>query len=101
MNWVSLVQQLLCSLGFNDMWLFQGVGDNKVFLTLVKQRLHDHFCQRWHEELENSSRTLFYKSIAEFRFQNYLDVINVIKFRVVMSRLRAQVRGRNWKVDMA
>ena len=30
-NWVSLVRHLLYRLGFNDVWLFQRVGDNKVF----------------------------------------------------------------------
>ena len=87
-NWVSLVRHLLYSLGFNDVWLFQGVGDNKVFLSIVKQRLHDQFGQRWHEELEISSRALFYRNIADFKFQNYLDEINVRKFRVAMSKLR-------------
>ena len=87
-NWVSLVRHLLYRLGFNDVWLFQGVGDNKVFLSIVKQRLHDQFGQRWHEELEISSRALFYRNIADFEFQNYLDVINVRKFRVAMSKLR-------------
>ena len=42
-NWVFLVRDLLYRLGFNDVWLFQGVGDDKVFFSIVKQRLHDQF----------------------------------------------------------
>ena len=38
-NWCSLLYGLLCTLGFNDAWLFQVMGWVSVFLLLVKQRL--------------------------------------------------------------
>ena len=35
---VALVKQLSGSLGFNEVWLTQGVGNVNMFLNLVKQR---------------------------------------------------------------
>ena len=49
-NWASLVKKkknTLANLWFLDVWLAQGVGDVSKFLTLLKQRLSDHFLQKW------------------------------------------------------
>ena len=69
-NWAVLVRKLLCELGFYDVWLQQGVGDVNIFLSIFKQRISDHFRQLWHDELHNSSRALFFRSISQFRFLN-------------------------------
>jgi len=37
-NWCSLLYGLLCTLGFNDAWLFQDIGDSVLFLSLVIKR---------------------------------------------------------------
>lgn len=65
-NWAALVRKLLCNLGFYDVWLQQGVGDTKLFLNIVKQRLRDQFFQTWNEELENSSRAFFLQDYFRF-----------------------------------
>ena len=65
----------------------QNVGDIDIFLTLAKQRLRDNFIQKWNEELNQSSRAIFYKSILNFEFNPYLDLITV-RFRVALSKLR-------------
>ena len=36
------------SLGFNNVWLDQGVGNYGGFITVLKQRLMDNFIQNWH-----------------------------------------------------
>ena len=87
-NWCTLVKDLLCTLGFYDAWLFQNVGDEKVFLFQVKQRLNDHFVQNWLSRIENSSRSLFYRNIADFKFKPYLNIINLSKYRKEMTKLR-------------
>ena len=33
-NWASLVKHLLMSLGFYEVWLAQGVGDYKAFISV-------------------------------------------------------------------
>ena len=37
-NWASSVKYLLESVGFNDVWYSQGVGNVNLFLTIFKQR---------------------------------------------------------------
>ena len=87
-NWASLLRDLLRSLGFNNVWLNQGVGNINAFLAVLKQRLTDNFVQNWFSRLEDSSRALCYRSIALFRFQPYLEIINIQKFCQAFSKLR-------------
>ena len=87
-NWAVLVRKLLCELGFYEVWLQQGVGDVNIFLSIFKQRISDHFRQLWHDELHNSSRALFYRSISQFRFQDYLEIVTVKQFRTPLAKLR-------------
>ena len=58
-----LVRDLLSRLGFMDVWVYQGVGDIKIFMEVFKQRIKDVFIQDWHSRLENSTRTRFYSVI--------------------------------------
>ena len=87
-NWAALVKNLLGSLGFNEVWLAQGVGNENMFLNLVRQRLHDHFIQNWNSRLEKSSRANFYSYLRSFQFQNYLNFVKVKKYRNAISRLK-------------
>ena len=48
-NWESSVKCLLKSLGFNNAWLFQIVGNTNAFLVVVKQCLTGNFIQNWNE----------------------------------------------------
>ena len=63
-NWAVLVRKLLCELGFYEVWLQQGVGNVNIFLSIFKQRVGDHFQQVLNNELSNSSRAVFYRSIS-------------------------------------
>ena len=87
-NWCSLLKQLLCTLGLYHVWLAQYVGNEDVFLFLVKQRLNDHFVQNWNSRLDESSRAKFYRQISSFKFQPYLDNINMLKFCQALTKLR-------------
>ena len=87
-NWASLLQHLLMSLGFNEVWINQGVGKINVFLSMAKQRLTDNFLQRWQERFNNSSHANFYSAISKFQFQSYLDNINILKFSQALSKQR-------------
>ena len=68
-NWAILVRNLLSNLGFFEVWLNQGVGDVKLFFTMLRQRIKDQFIQGWAGEIQNSSRARFYRNITEFHFQ--------------------------------
>ena len=87
-NWVSLVRHLLLSLGIYEVWMHQGVGNIKSFISLLKQRLTDTFIQNWRARLEESSRANFYKVFAIFQLQPHLDKLSVSKFIQALSRLR-------------
>lgn len=87
-NWASLLQHILSSLGFHEVWVQQGVGNYNAFISVLKQRLTDTFIQNWRARLEGSTRANFYKSFAVFQLQPYLDKVSVSKFRHALSRLR-------------
>ena len=57
-------------------------------MHILEQRLDDQFFQTWNRELENSSRAVFYRTFADFQFQDYLDIITVRKFRIAITKLR-------------
>ena len=76
--------------------------DESKFLSILKQRLKDNFIQNWNERLEASSRALFYRVIANFSFQPYLEIVTIAKFRVALSRLRTsshrlKIETGRWK----
>ena len=87
-NWAARVKFLLSSLGFYEVWVNQGVGNKSAFLWAFKQRLTDSFMQDWNSRLAESSRANFYSLFSKFEYQPYLEVINVKKFRVTMTKLR-------------
>ena len=65
-NWVSLLRNLLVSMGFNEVWIQQGVGNVDNFISLFKQRLTDNFIQNWQSSLEASSRAIFLQIVCYF-----------------------------------
>ena len=100
-NWASLLRDLLLSLGFYNVWLNQGLGNYNEFMSVLKQRLKDNFVQNWSWRLDNSSRALFYRSIASFKIQPYLEYINICKFSQSFSKLRMsshrlQIEAGRW-----
>ena len=61
-NWASLVRDLLNNLGLHYAWTEQGVGNINAFMSLVRQRLTDHFIQNWNSRINESTRALCYKN---------------------------------------
>ena len=92
-NWVSLVKNLLSILGFFHVWVAQGAGDEKIFLSIFRQRVSDHFIQTWQQRLNESSRASFDRHII-FQFQPYLEKVVHKKFRNAISKLRLSSRER-------
>ena len=75
-------------MGFNEVWINQGVGNRNAFLQIFKQRLSDSFLQDWNSRLIESSRANFYSLFSSFEHQIYLDCVKVKKFRISMTKLR-------------
>ena len=74
-NWAALAKNMLSILGFFHVYVAQGARDEKNFLSLLKQRVNDHFIQNWHQRLNESSRALLYRQIYIFQFQPYLEKV--------------------------
>ena len=64
-NWASSVKHSLESIGFSNVWIFQGVGDIKHFMSVFKQRMSDNFLQEWDARIESSSRAKTYSLLVE------------------------------------
>ena len=60
--WVSEIRVILCSMGFNIVWLQQGVGNIKLFLREFKQRLIDVFVQDWSATIRDNTRFESYRN---------------------------------------
>lgn len=87
-NWASLVMDTLFTLGLNYVWFEQNVGHTEYFLEELKLRLRDSFIQNWEARLKESSRGRFYVHFMSFDFKQYLNILNVKKFRVALTRFR-------------
>ena len=87
-NWASQIIYILESHGFNDVWLFQGVGNMKQFIHIFTQRIKHNYIQCWNNQLQNSPRAITYRSIASSNFKQYLNTVVNTKYRVALTRLR-------------
>ena len=87
-NWAKSVKDLLQALGFNEVWLNQGVGNMHCFMSILKQRNSDTFIQNWTARINNSTRARTYSLYASFRYQPYLNDVNVTKCRYAITKLR-------------
>jgi hypothetical protein len=74
---VSNVKDLLCNLGFNDLWISQDPGN--FSLEVIKLRIKDQYLQLWFSRLEECNKLDIYKKIKlEFCIEKYVDFhINV------------------------
>ena len=86
-SWVTSVRDLLSRLGFRDVWLQQGVGDNDHFLSIFKQRLSGINLQNGRARVSNTSRSIIYKEIIDHGFQYFLKILSIPNYRVAMTRL--------------
>ena len=100
-NWASSVRSLSQTLGFNEVWLFQGVGNINIFSSLFIERIKDTFVQNWNDRLSNSSRARRYSLLSNFSYKIYLDCLTVEKFRYALSKIRMsshklKIRAGRW-----
>jgi hypothetical protein len=85
--WARSVRDLLCSCGFAEAWINQGVGDTQAFLSQVKNRLLDMYRQNWSSQIDESSRSSFFKLINPQH--NYNSILNI---RMTKSHKLALIR---------
>ena len=72
--------------------LQQGVGDEKIFLCELKQRLTDNFIQEWNATIRDKDRYFPYRNVRSiFEPEQYLSAPEIYCFRVGLCQLRLRV----------
>ena len=72
--------------------LQQGVGDEKIFLCELKQRLTDNFIQEWNATIRDKDRYFPYRNVKSiFEPEQYLSALEIYCFRVGLCQLRLGV----------
>ena len=87
-NWAILVRNLLSELGSYEVCVQQGVGKYNLFLSLLKQRLTDIVVQNHIARVQTLNRARFFNLFSSFKWQNYLNIIKVPKYRNALIRFR-------------
>ena len=90
--WATYVKETLFKLGFGIVWVEQSVGNEKQFLSEVKQRMIDIFMQEWHNSIMTKDIFRNYRLFKNtFGKETYLDDINDKRFRNSLAKLRLGV----------
>ena len=84
------IKQLLCSVGFGDVWYSQGVANPVGFINAFRVRIRDIYKQNWNASLQNSPRARFFRSVVnEHQFYNQLDMLDKKSHRIALARFMA------------
>jgi len=67
-NGCSILRNLVCLIGLPGAWSFQDVGDDKLFLKLVKTQINDIFLQHLHTRVDCLSRAFFINMSLNLNF---------------------------------
>ena len=90
--WVTRIKTFLCNLGFTDVWHQQGVGHERLFLSVLKQRLLDNYNQEWLNAINTSSRYSFYVLFkSNLLTEQYFDCITSKWYRDALIKIRLGV----------
>jgi len=97
--WASLVKNTLFSMGFGYAWFNQGVGCERSFVSLFKQRLKDNYMQEWSSSIMEKDIFSTYRLFkTQFESEKYFDFIDLRCFRDGLIKLRVGVLPINGSV---
>ena len=89
-NWVSRLKNLLETLGFGHVWLYQSVENDKLFFRIFNQRIRDNYGQRLHFELQNMSRGKYFMLYHKhFVVSKKLEIVKTESHRIALGGLRS------------
>ena len=76
-------------MGLGNYWLAQYVENESQFLSIFCQRIKDIYKQDWAAEVKNTSSNRLYKHVKEeFKFEEYLDFLNLDAHRICLTQMR-------------
>ena len=91
-TWASSVCYVLYKYDFGDVWVNQGVGDEKAFLKELKKRVLSVYRQEWDNSIRTKERFTVYSTFkSSLPLAPYLNELKHIKARNVLIRLRLSV----------
>ena len=94
--WVSRLRDILYKFGFGFVWLQKSVGDEKLFLSLLKQRLRSDFDQEWTTAIHTRDRFSLYATFkSNLLAEKYFDHIRIKCFRDMLTKFRCGVLPLN------
>ena len=88
-TWASNIKNILLSYGFGHVWYDQGVGNEKQFMVIFKQRVQDVTQQNWYADITSLDKLRTYcKFKSQLSPEKYLFVITNASHRRFLSKLR-------------
>lgn len=95
-TWATKIKMLLCTNGFGHVWISQGVGNRKAFLSEFKQRMCDCAKQNWSSKLSDSERYNLYCSFkSSLEREQYFDIVTSHYVRNMYTKFRLNVSDLN------
>ena len=91
-TWASSVCCVLYKYDFDDVWVNQGVGDEKAFLKEFNERVLSLYSQEWDNSIRTKERCTVYSTFkSSSSLAPYLNELKHIKARNFLIRLRLSV----------
>ena len=86
-NWAYQIKSILQEHGLEFIWNQQ--FETEIPFSIIKQRIHDMYYQKWYAEINNSSRLMSYCIFKhEFALEKYLSLQIENKYKVALTRFR-------------
>jgi hypothetical protein len=90
-TWVHHIKELLCRFGYHIVWDQQGVGDEAAFLVDFSEKLKSYMRNEWYNIIRDQSKLSVYCTFkTEFKMEDYVVNLNVLKYRSVLARLHVR-----------
>jgi hypothetical protein len=95
-NWVYSLKRCLDIFGFSEVWINGGVGDEKAFVKVLRERMVDCYKQDWWSKLASSERYSTYNTFKSLLQQEqYFNCITIVKFRNFFVKFRLGIADIN------
>ena len=90
--WVTRTKNFLCDFGFTDVWQQQGVGDERIFLSVLKLRLLEKYNYEWLNAVNTCNRFSFYVTFKSSLLpEQYFDCVTLKCYRDCLIKIRLGV----------
>ena len=93
-KWILKVKNIIQETGLNYIWLNNDVENIDNFCSIVNTKLHDHFTQKWNNDIFDSSKCLNYRLYKkELNLEKYIcemplkSAIPLARYRTTNHRL--------------